>query len=323
MKKILCLVLAVAFCMVALTACGGGKSAKGISPTVTSRTQTKSGKLSYIVDGKNDTGWVANKKARSGNYITVEMDFGDNVSFNSITLNDTFDGGYTNEKDPYERAEVEFGDGIASTTESGYGQAGVISSNESDTGWKSTAEPEEGNPQWLWISLKNPVTVNKLTVDTRADDSYAKNYEIFYIAQTEGNTYGDATDYALLKADEDNTEKFFEIIPEENVVIQDIIVKIYEQELDLGEGEIVPTAAYIGKITFYTERTVFSHYPVNFLFQGKKDGGEYEVIVEERSNTEGVWKYTSKNTMVYRYVMYIVYEELEGNYPSLGEIIFE
>ena len=55
---------------------------------------------------------------------------------------------------------------------------------------------------------------------------------------------------------------------------------------------------------------------------GSNNGKEFEEICVEPANYQSVWEKTLDEAVSYRYIRYIVFEELNNNYPSIGEITF-
>jgi hypothetical protein len=320
-KKTLHTVLCLLGAAVLFGGCGEGETGE-LSVTATN---TKEGySASAVLDGDRESGWIGSRKATESNFQILDIDFGSVRTFSSITLDDSFEAGYTNKRPSYLPKTVSYNNGDASEVSSGNELANVLSGSADGLSWKSENVPTADAPQWLWISLSSPVETLKIDINNEMNNSVPVSYELYYSETPHNrreNTYTDTSTYTLLKKEEAGEDNIAEIVAEEKITVSDILLKIYSQT---NEGEAV--VASVDEILFYGETPsdyTEEHQPEVFTFMGSNDGKEYEAIVEVKGNYNSVWTYTLSEPVSYRYIRYIIFQEYNNNYPSVGEIIFE
>lgn len=326
MKKFLCVIIAIA-CLFGTVGCNKDKGNESGQPkgelTVTAK-NTKSGFApSTVLDGNATVGWVGSKKASESNFQIVDVDFGEQRTFTTITLDDSFTSGYTNKKPDYVSETATYQNGNASSVGDGT-LASVLSGSADGQSWKSDAIPTEDAPQWIWLSFANSVQVKKLELDNAMNNSIAVSYELYYSTEAHNRRneeeYTDVSTYTLLSKQTDNTENIIEIELEEAITVRDLFLKVYKQQ---NEG--VDVVASLDEILVYGETPANyyeAHQPIKFSFLGSNDGKTYDVIVEESGNYSEIWTHTLTSAVSYRYIRYIVFAENNNNFPSIGELTF-
>lgn len=314
------------FLGIVLTGCGTSapSSESTIDKTTVSALNTKAGfDPQAIVDGDLTTGWVGGKKASESSFQYLTVDFGKEKTFSSLTLDDTFTGGYTNKKPDYVSESVSYNAGDASSLAAGSGLSNVLNGSADGQSWKSEAIPTASAPEWIWLSLASPVAVTKLELNNEMNNSVSTSFEL-YASKSAHNrrekTYTDTTTYDLLKKEESNTNNVYSFTLEQSTTISDLLLKIYHQE---NEGAAV--VASLDEILFYGPTPADyheDHEPIKFAFMGSNDGKSFDMMKEVGGNYESRWSFTNPTAWNYRYVRYVVFEEANNNYPSLGELIF-
>ena len=317
MKKFLCLFLAFA-CMLGMTAC------KDKEPTFTTE-HTKNGyDPASVMDGDVNVGWIGGKKASETSFQVFNIDFGEEKTFSTITIDDSFLAGYTNKKPEYLPETVVYNTGDVSSLDSTKGEmVNVLSGAADGLSWVADAIPTADAPVWLWVSLQETVNVKKIELNNEMNNSVSVSYELYYSSEAHNRregTYTDVSTYTLLAKDTANTENIVEIENEEAVAVRDLLLKIYCQQ---NEG--VDVVASLDEIFMFSETPADyheEHQPEKFSILGSNDGKTYLDIVEVNGNYNSVWTHTLSAPVTYRYIKYIVFAEYNNNYPSLGEISF-
>jgi hypothetical protein len=98
------------------------------------------------IDGDLTTGWVGAKKASESSFQYLTVDFGLTKNFTTITLDDTFNGGYTNKKPEDVRLTASYNAGDASSLASGSGLSNVLNGSADGQSWKSETIPTASGP---------------------------------------------------------------------------------------------------------------------------------------------------------------------------------
>lgn len=325
MRKLTCALL-ISLCLLSTVSCGKKQESQLSKGELSfSAVNTKSGfEPSSVMDDDLTVGWIGSKKATESNFQVFDIDFGEVKTFSSITLDDSFLGGYTNKKPDYVGKTVVYNNGNASSVGDGT-LAGVLSGGADGQSWKSEVIPTAEAPQWIWISLAESVDVKKLELNNEMNNSIPVSYELYYSADAHNRRneeeYTDVSTYTLLDKQTENTENVIEIELEEKITVRDLFLKIYVQQ---NEG--VDVVASIDEILVFGETPADyyeEHQPVKFTFMGSNDGNVFDVIVEELGNYNSVWSYSLTTAVSYRYIRYIVFAEYNNNYPSIGELTFE
>ncbi len=326
MKKIICFLIAIA-CVFSTVSCKKNNGDESSQPkgelTVTAK-NTKSGfNPSAILDGDVNVGWVGSKKASESNFQIVDIDLGEQKTFTTITLDDSFVSGYTNRKPDYVSKTATYQNGNASSVGDGT-LAGVLSGSADGQSWKSEVIPTEDAPQWIWLSFSESIQVKKLELDNAMNNSVAVSYELYYSEEPHNRRneeeYTDVSTYTLLSKKTDNTENIIEIELEESITVRDLFLRVYSQQ---NEG--VDVVASLDEVLVYGETPddyFEAHQPIKFSFLGSNDGKTYDVIVEENGNYSELWTRTLTSSVSYRYIRYIVFAEENNNFPSIGELSF-
>ncbi|MBQ7372979.1 MAG: hypothetical protein IJW64_00210 [Clostridia bacterium] len=322
MKKFISLLLAIT-CILGVSSCKKESEQPKGELTLTA-VNTKNGfSPDSAMDGDVNVGWVGSKKATESNFQVFDIDFGEKKTFTTITLDDSFNDGYTNRRPDYVPKTVTYQNGNASSVGDGT-LAGVLSGSADGQSWKSDAIPTSENAQWIWLSLAEDALVKKLELNNEMNNSVPVSYEVYY-SQTAHNRrnedeYTDVSTYSLLDKQTENTENIIEIELDEEITVRDLFIKIFVQQ---NEG--VDVVASIDEILFYGETPsdyYEEHQPEKFTIMGSNDGKTFEVIKEVSGNYQAVWTYASETSLTYRYIRYIVFAEYNNNYPSIGEITF-
>ena len=324
MKKIASLLLALT-CVCGLTACAGdGDVTPPAGELSFSAVNTKNGYTpSAVMDGDVNVGWVGSKKATETSFQVFDIDFGETKTFTSITIDDSFVGGYTNKKPDYISKTATYQNGNASSVGNGT-LAGALSGSADGQSWKSEAIPTAEAPQWIWISLSEAVDVKKIELNNEMNNSVPVSYELYYSSQAHNRRneeeYTDVSTYVLIDSATENEENIIEIELEEGIQVRDIFLKVF-----LQQNEGVDVVASLDEILFYGETPddyYEEHQPEKFTIMGSVNGQEYDVIVEENGNYSAVWTHTLAEAVSYRYIRYVVFSEYNNNFPSIGEMTF-
>ena len=324
MKKfVLALALLPAF---VLGACGDKGLPEGeLKVTATYR---KEHVAERAMDNDITTGWVGKKKAndRNGPQV-VNIDLGKETTFSSIKIDDTFAAGVTNKAPDYLKTSVTYNRGDCTSLKAGTSVANVVNGAADGQSWKSSAIPTTENSQDIYLSLQEPVEVLKLELNNEMNNTVSKNFAVYYSAEALGRNQYDVFDnYTLLFEKTDNTEMNVEYIPSQGVTIGSLWIKYYEQTNEQGACEAsLDEIVFYGSAEGYTE----DHFPTHFILMVSNNGKTYDTFYEERANVSGVWEKTiaemtdgEKESVKYRFIKYLVYEESNNNYPSIGEISF-
>ncbi|MCI8412802.1 MAG: discoidin domain-containing protein [Clostridia bacterium] len=327
-KRILATVLC---CMLALTlgACGNSENNNpGLpdgDPSVTAMYSRKGYSPAAVIDGDTDIGWIGGRKASETNFQVLTVDFGKTTAFSSITLDDTFSDGYTNTPPEYLAQSVSYGDGDASGVGKDATVSNVLQGVADGRRWCSADIPTEDAPQWIWITLGEPTKASRIELDNEVDTAVFENYEVYYSEQKHSSRdpeqkYKDPADYTLLHKETAGESNVAVIETEEEITVSDLLIRIYSQTKD---GE--PVVASLDEIFLFgnvPEGYSESHQPVRFTFSVSNDGKTFDVICEESANYSDVWRRTFDTPVSCRFVRYVVFEEMNNNYPSIGELTF-
>ena len=318
MKKKL-LILFLALCALCLFACGGGGLPDGeFKISGTFRTGHETAKA---MDGDVSTGWICRKKANETTFQELKIDFGRSTSFQTVRLDDTFAEGYTNKPPEFLQAPAIYNRGDVSSLQRGTTPANVINGSADGQSWISSAIPTEDAPQWIYLSLQEPVDALKLELNNQMNNSIPRHFALYTseTALASGASVSDPSNYALLCEMTENEENVVTIEPEAETRITDVLLVIYSQ---VNEGE--PCEASLDELLFYgsAEGYTETHQPVHFLMMYSQDDISYEVFLEVNGNADTVYETTLDRMITCRFVKYLIFEENNNNYPSIGELSF-
>ena len=322
LKKILCIMIAVLL-MICLFACGEDEQQKG-ELTLSANSKTGHEAL-YAMDGDNQTGWISSKKASDINFQVLEIDFGERKTFNKIVIDDSFSQGYTNSPPEYLKKSVTYSRGNISSFETGSSPANVLSGAADGSSWISHNIPSENSPEWIWLSLEETVSATKIVLDNSMNNSSFESFKFYYsIAGTDSReveiiSNPESFD-GLLYQSVDNSSSTLEILLSEEITIKELLLVISSQ---INEGENVKAA--LDEIFFYGNTPVdYSepHQPVRFTIMASDDGITYQTIKAVTGNYQTIWVGNLEKSVTYRYIKYLIFEENNNNYPSIGEIQF-
>ena len=319
MKKIFVFVMLVVLAL--STACGEPSLPEG-ELTLTAGTFRTGYPADYAMDGNTETGWICRKKASDANFQILTVDFGKAMTFQTVTLDDSFADGYTNTPPEDIQKQVVYNRGNVSSLEPGSSPANVISGSADGQSWISAEVPTEDAPQWLYISLREPVSTLRLVLNNQMNNSVPTAFRLYVSSSALGRDpeiYTDPNNYTLLKEETENENNVIEYVLDEETVISDLLLIITSQT---NEGE--PCVASLDEILFYesAEGYTETHQPVRFTMMYSMDGGSYEVFLEETANYSPVYQKTLDQAITCRFVRYLVFEEYNRNYPSIGELSF-
>lgn len=307
-------------CLLGLCACGSSELPEGeFTVTATFRTGYPA---ENAMDQDVSTGWICRKKASDTNFQVLTVDFGKTVTFQTVTLDDSFAEGYTNTPPDYVQKQVVYNRGNVSSLQSGTNPANVINGSADGQSWISAEIPTEEAPQWLYLSLSAPLATLKLTLNNQMNNSVPVAFRLYTAPQALGRdpeVYTDPGNYTLLAEESQNTENILEYELEQETVIQDLLLVITRQT---NEGEAC--VASMDEIFFFesAEGYVETHQPVRFTMMSSMDGVNFEVFLEENSNYNAVYTKELEQPITCRFVRYLVFEEYNRNYPSIGELSF-
>ena len=320
MKKFIALVL-FAFLLFSLCACGDPTQGGGpITVTANSRDGYAA---SNAADGDLTTGWIGSRKANETVPQLVDIDLGSQRTIRKITIDDTFAAGFTNEKPEYLAQSVIYGRGDASSIEGGSSVPFILNGAADGQGWKSEDVPTRDDPQWLYFSLRQSCETTKIVLDNEMNNSVIQSCSIYYSAEPidENKDLSDPSNYTLLTDITDNTENVKEIVLEESITVSNMLILFRSQ---VNEGEQV--VASLDEIFFYApvgDNYSEPHQPVRFHIMGSNDGNTYETFIEENGNYSEVYIKELDTPVSYRYLRYLLFEEYNNNYPSIGEFTVE
>lgn len=305
MKRLFVVLILVA--AVGLTGC---KEAKSIEVEVKPIRQN-SFQVGYEVDKMMDedllTGWIAEKSIEANGSEVVEIDLGEVRTISSISLDDTFPDGYTNEIDPYDPVDVLIADWDCTTWEGNDTPERLFDGMVGRKGWRADIVPTAEEPVFVVAQLSETKMIGKIELNNQGYGTVPKSFEI--------QVSLDGESYTTVYTNEANDKDKLVCTLDEAMETNYIKYTVYDQS-----GETVS----LDEMVLYTLNAdkVFEHYPRKFSILVAGEDAEYEVLVMENANDASLWHHTFEPREV-RYIKYVVMAEFGDNKPSVGELIIK
>lgn len=260
-----------------------------------------------IMDGDPATGWISERPLDVGNMQEIKIDLGKAREVTTLTIDDAFPEGYTNEKDNDELVNVLVSDFDTSSWSGNASPEKVFTGQSERNGWVSEAIPSAAEPQFMEVIFAEEATISRIDLENSGYGTVPVRFTVDY--SVDGETF-----VPLWEVD-NNTELTLSKTLEQEVTLKALKYTVYDQS-----GE--PATLDGMKLYATNPQKKHPHYPRKYSVLGSINDVDYEVLASEDFNDQPIRTYTFEPRSV-RFIKYVVMEELEGNRPSLGEIILE
>ena len=277
---------------------------------------------SLAMDGDTETGWVSAGIPSLINIPMLEINFDRAVRISSITIDDSFADGRTEEAREFETVVPSVKSAaFAYTSVPAEGKSAINVFGENlGSGWQAQEVPRGDAPQAFYGEFRTAIQADRVVVDNLANDVIPISFKVFVCEEAvpaESKLDPGYAGWHEVLAGEENEELVVAGTFTESMSVKSVLYVVWEHDSS-SQGACL-SGLYLQK-RLDTPDT--AHYPVDFDLLYSEDGEVYEII-EVRDNQSAVYRYEFPENTVVRSLRYLPITEYDGNKPSVGEIVIE
>ena len=274
------------------------------------------------MDGDIKTGWISAGIPSEINIPMLEINFDRPVQISSVTIDDSFAEGRTEEIREYETVVPSVKSAaFAYTSVPAEGKSAINVFGENlGSGWQAQEVPSQDAPQAFYGEFRTAIRADRIVVDNLANDVIPISFKVFVSEEAVPAEYKLDSAYEgwhEVLSEEENEELVVNATFSETLSVKSVLYVVWEHDSS-SQGACL-SGLYLQE---RLEEPDTEHYPVDFDLLYSEDGQVYE-IVEIRNNQSAVYRYEFPAGTVVRSLRYLPVSEYNGNKPSVGEIVIE